>query len=141
VTTHNKIFAFAAIVIAAGALVGCRAEEQGRPLILDKGTYRGKADTPLSKAKLDALKDRAALQGSGGLGGGTVGPTAFERPTQEKPAPTKKRLSDRVRLQVGPPSVRAPGQSDARRAQTNAASPPAAAPAPAAQPPSNPPKN
>jgi hypothetical protein len=69
--------------VLAGSLVGCREDEQSRVLIYDKGTYAGKADTQLSAASLQALRDRMRYQGGtdsfggpgGGGGGGSSGST------------------------------------------------------------------
>lgn len=49
-------------LISAAMLVGCRAEEQGRPLAYDKGVYQGQPDEALPEAKLDELRGRARLQ-------------------------------------------------------------------------------
>lgn len=108
-TASRTTFAFAAVLIAAGVLAGCRAEEQGRPLVI-KGTYRGRADTALSEAKLNELKDRVSLQSStlGGTGVGIV-----ERPGVERPAPSSKSLNERLRLQDAPPNI--PSESSSAR--------------------------
>jgi hypothetical protein len=108
-TASRTTFAFAAVMIAAGVLAGCRAEEQGRPLVI-KGTYRGRADTALSEAKLNELKDRVSLQSStlGGTGAGIV-----ERPGVERPAPSSKSLNERLRLQDAPPNI--PSKSSSAR--------------------------
>jgi hypothetical protein len=151
-TKFRAIIAFTAVVVMASVLAGCRAEEQGRPLVLKKGDYSGPRDAPLSEKQVNELKDRAALQGDSTVG--SAGSVVIERPEQEKPAPVSKELNERLRLQVGPPSVASPGQSDTRP-QTNAApapaappaAPPATAPAtperpaPATQTPSNPANN
>ncbi|NQW08261.1 MAG: hypothetical protein HQ481_00060 [Alphaproteobacteria bacterium] len=52
----------AVVLIAAIALVGCRTEEQGRPVAYDKGVYQGQPDTALPEARLNDLRDRARRQ-------------------------------------------------------------------------------
>jgi hypothetical protein len=104
---RRMIFACAAIVLAAGALAGCRDEEQGRLLIHEKGVYAGPADTALSKAQLGELTDRAALQGDTATGGPAGGPATADTPVRETSAPAQesttpnldKALSERLRLQ------------------------------------------
>jgi len=108
----RTIVACAAIVLVAGALAGCRQEEQGRPLAVDKGAYKGQPDTALNEAQVRALTDRAALQGDIGpsavpTGGGapaapgaSLPPKAQERVQESAPLP-EKALSDRLRLQSG----------------------------------------
>jgi len=118
-TIHRKFFAFAAVFVAAAVLAGCRAEEQGRPLVLKKGVYSGEKDTSLNSSQLSELKDRVALQGGGGIGG-SAGPVAASSPRPGASGSTGSALNQRLRLQVGPPtvpsstSVRPPGQPAAR---------------------------
>ncbi len=51
-----------AIAIAlALALSGCRADEQGRQISLDKGSYQGKKDTPLTGEQRHELRERTLL--------------------------------------------------------------------------------
>jgi len=53
------------MVALAGSLLlvgGCREEEQGRPLVYDKGTYQGQADEQLAEDQVEALRQRAARQ-------------------------------------------------------------------------------
>jgi hypothetical protein len=122
-TTLRTTFVLAAALTAAGVLAGCRAEEQGRPLVI-KGTYRGKADTPLSAAKLRVLRDRVSSQSSSSdLAGGVA---VLEQPSAEKPAPASKRLNDRLRTQEAPPSI--PSGSSVRPPQGSQASTVNAAP-------------
>jgi len=66
--------ALAGLMLAAGlVLAGCRAEEQGRPLMYKPGTYLGKPDTQLSEAQKRNLSLRAQRQsGSVGLSGGAM---------------------------------------------------------------------
>ena len=105
----RTIIACAAVVLAAGALAGCREEEQGRRLIFDKGTYAGPPVAALSKAQIGELTDRAALQGDIGPGAAIGGAPAVASPprqTQERipessTALPEKALSDRVRMQSG----------------------------------------
>jgi len=49
------------------SLSACREGEMGRPLSHDKGTYQGKADTPLDEATLKALRQRTTGQGHSGI--------------------------------------------------------------------------
>ncbi|OAN44793.1 hypothetical protein A6A04_08230 [Paramagnetospirillum marisnigri] len=46
-------------------LVGCNAEERGHVVRLDKGGYKGMADTAISDATRDALRARQAWQSEG----------------------------------------------------------------------------
>jgi hypothetical protein len=52
------------LAIAGIALValGCREEEQNRPLTYDKGTYQGQPDPALSDQQVEMLRQRAAGQ-------------------------------------------------------------------------------
>lgn len=52
------------MVVALGAalLAGCNDEEQGRAVHLDKGVYKGAADTRLASDQVDALLKRSAGQ-------------------------------------------------------------------------------
>jgi hypothetical protein len=50
------------LVLATLGLGGCREEEQGRPISLEKGEYAGKPDTPLTEEQLRALQQRGKLQ-------------------------------------------------------------------------------
>jgi hypothetical protein len=122
-TTSPTTFAFATVLIVAGVLAGCRAEEQGRPLVI-KGTYRGKTETPLSEAKLRELRDRVSMQSnsSGNAGGVAI----LERPSAEKPAPSSKSLNERLRSQEAPPNV--PSGSSVRPPHAPQASTATAAP-------------
>ena len=49
-------------LIAAAALAGCRAEEQGRQTDIEKGVYQGAADDPISDETKEALRLRAQKQ-------------------------------------------------------------------------------
>ena len=51
-----------AIVIASGALAGCREGEQNRPTSQAKGVYSGAADEKLDEDTRRALQERAASQ-------------------------------------------------------------------------------
>jgi hypothetical protein len=56
-------FVTAAVVIAAmAAVAGCREEEQGRPLVYEKGTYLGKPDQQITEAQEQELRQRARKQ-------------------------------------------------------------------------------
>lgn len=50
------------VALGAALLAGCNDEEQGRPIHLDKGVYKGAADTRLAPEQVDALKQRSAGQ-------------------------------------------------------------------------------
>ena len=52
------------LAIAGIALVaqGCREDEQNRPLLYDKGTYRGQPDPGLAEQQVEELRQRAARQ-------------------------------------------------------------------------------
>ncbi|MBC7953957.1 MAG: hypothetical protein H7Z12_19330 [Rhodospirillaceae bacterium] len=43
-------------------LAGCNADERGHVVSLDKGVYKGAADTQLSDATRETLKQRAQFQ-------------------------------------------------------------------------------
>lgn len=53
-----RIAFLACLVLVAG----CDADERARPVSLEKGTYRGPADTELSEATRQTLAKRVALQ-------------------------------------------------------------------------------
>jgi hypothetical protein len=56
-------FAVAATVaMAMAAVAGCREEEQGRPIIFEKGKYLGKPDQKLTEAQEQELRSRARNQ-------------------------------------------------------------------------------
>lgn len=44
------------------AATGCREEEQGRPMVEQKGVYEGPADEPIGEKRVQELKSRAAGQ-------------------------------------------------------------------------------
>lgn len=58
---RRVLWGLAIIVIGAG-LGGCRDDEQGRPLVKQKGVYEGPKDQPLDQQRLDDLKSRTAGQ-------------------------------------------------------------------------------
>lgn len=61
----GKISVLQITIVAAALLLGaCDESEQGRILNYEKGTYLGKADTPLSPEKVEELRQRATLQGA-----------------------------------------------------------------------------
>jgi hypothetical protein len=105
----RTMFACVAVVLAAGALAGCREDEQGRSFIPDKGTYAGPAEPGLSKKQMEELTDRAALQGDSSSGGPGGGPATADSSPRQPPAKTPesqtpaldKTLSERLRLQSG----------------------------------------
>lgn len=45
-------------VALASLMVVAGCQETSRPLSFEKGTYRGKADTELTKEQVDALRQR-----------------------------------------------------------------------------------
>jgi hypothetical protein len=49
-------------IVAAAALGGCRDDEQGRPLVFDKGHYAGVPLDKPSPQAIAALRDRVQLQ-------------------------------------------------------------------------------
>lgn len=51
-----------AVAVLALALAGCNADERAHAVKLDKGVYRGAADTQLSDATRAALNDRVQNQ-------------------------------------------------------------------------------
>jgi hypothetical protein len=55
------IVAVLALGMAIG-LAGCREEEQGRAMHLEKGVYSGKSDTELTEEQRRALEQRGRLQ-------------------------------------------------------------------------------
>jgi hypothetical protein len=84
-------------IVAIMLLAGCREEERGHPLVLDKGNYTGPADSQLNAQQLSELNNRVALQGTANV---TTG--AAVKPTEERPAPpTSKALDQRLQEQVG----------------------------------------
>ncbi|MCW2236089.1 hypothetical protein [Azospirillum canadense] len=50
------------VALGAALLAGCNDEEQGRAVHLDKGVYKGAADTRLAPEQVDALLQRSAGQ-------------------------------------------------------------------------------
>ena len=60
---QKKILMLSAAVFALAVMLsGCRAEEQGRVLQYEAGTYKGKTDTKLGSNQIRVLQDRTALQ-------------------------------------------------------------------------------
>ena len=55
------------VLLALVLLTGCRAEDQGRPLLYEKGTYLGKQEPALTAEQRAAL-DRRATPQAGGFG-------------------------------------------------------------------------
>lgn len=48
-------------LVLSVALSGCRVDEQGRQLTLEKGTYQGHKDKPLSEEQRRELRERSML--------------------------------------------------------------------------------
>jgi len=111
--SHRTLVVIAVAAVAATILAGCRAEEEAHPLIIEKGTYTGAADTTLSASQLSELKSRAVLQGAadstGGPGGFSGPPEAAEKASSEPAAKgpansssvPESALADRMRMQSG----------------------------------------
>ncbi len=51
-----------ASLVALTLLAGCNADERAKPISLEKGLYRGPADTDLSDSTRATLVKRASLQ-------------------------------------------------------------------------------
>jgi len=51
-----------ALLLVTPLLAGCNEEEQARPIHLEKGVYRGAADSQLSAGQVQALQQRSAGQ-------------------------------------------------------------------------------
>ncbi len=49
-------------LLAVAALAGCREQEQGRPLMYEKGVYQGQQDDALTDDTLETLRLRAQRQ-------------------------------------------------------------------------------
>tara|TARA_B100000965_G_scaffold330165_1_gene293831 strand:- start:755 stop:1072 length:318 start_codon:yes stop_codon:yes gene_type:complete len=84
------------ILVALAMLTGCRAEEQGRPLLYEKGTYLGKQEPALAAEVRAQLDRRASLQAGGAglqFGGAPTGGVPVGGPP--------KMLGDRVLKQGG----------------------------------------
>lgn len=64
-TRKGKIVGFSVLIAAVLGLAACDESEQGRVLRYEKGTYLGKADTPLSEEQVDELRQRARMQQGG----------------------------------------------------------------------------
>lgn len=43
-------------------MTACREDEQGRPMVKQKGVYEGPADDAIAEDRLEALRSRAAGQ-------------------------------------------------------------------------------
>ncbi|WP_096701751.1 hypothetical protein [Magnetospirillum sp. 15-1] len=57
--------AMAAALMALLALAGCKGEEMGRQIKLDKGTYTGLRDGEIDPSTRQALQQRIASQNDG----------------------------------------------------------------------------
>lgn len=111
--TSRSIFAVVALVVAAGLLAGCRAEEQGRELLYNKGNYSGPMDPELTPKQIDELNARVMLQGGPNAGIAPGAPPPPVRASQTTPdaapppAPTpatpvnETELNNRLRQQSG----------------------------------------
>ncbi len=53
--------AVAMTIALALTLSGCRADEQGRAVSLEKGAYQGQKDTPLTDEQRRELRERSML--------------------------------------------------------------------------------
>ena len=51
-----------ALALSAVALAGCNDEEAARPIHLEKGAYKGAADTTLAPQQVQALQQRSGNQ-------------------------------------------------------------------------------
>ena len=61
----EKLIRIVGVALASAlVLAACRAEEQGRVIRYQKGTYLGKPDTALSGEQLKNLRDRTRYQGT-----------------------------------------------------------------------------
>ena len=58
----SRVVVAAAVVAAMALVAGCREEEQGRPIIFEKGKYLGKPDQKLTEAQEQELRARAREQ-------------------------------------------------------------------------------
>jgi hypothetical protein len=59
---RSRFVIAAAVVTAMAVVAGCREEEQGRPIIFEKGAYLGKPDQKLTDAQEQELRSRARNQ-------------------------------------------------------------------------------
>ncbi|ARJ65219.1 hypothetical protein WV31_05890 [Magnetospirillum sp. ME-1] len=66
--------ALATALICLLALAACKGEEMGRQVKLDKGSYRGPADSEITPAARTALQQRIASQNDGVARLATNGP-------------------------------------------------------------------
>lgn len=99
-TVKRLVRTLGVAAVASIALVGCRAEEQGRIIKYEPGVYKGKADTQLSKADIAALRERTLRQSgvTAASGGGAPGP----KPGNDvRPPQSASELTSRARLQGG----------------------------------------
>lgn len=58
----KRALSIMAIVGISLAVTACRDEEQGRPMVKQKGVYEGPADEAISEDRLLDLRSRAAGQ-------------------------------------------------------------------------------
>ena len=59
VSLRRQAFGVMAIIGIAAGLQSCRDDEQGRPMVKQKGVYEGQADEPIDQQRLLDLKTRA----------------------------------------------------------------------------------
>lgn len=58
----KRALLWSAVISLALGVVGCRDDEQGRPMTKQKGVYEGPEDETLDQDRLSDLKSRAAGQ-------------------------------------------------------------------------------
>ena len=61
-TVVRRTAGLIAVALGAAFLAGCNDEEAARPIHMEKGVYRGAADTPLGSDTVQALQKRSAGQ-------------------------------------------------------------------------------
>jgi len=58
----SRLVVAAAMAATIAAVAGCREEEHGRPIIIEKGTYLGTPDQKLTDAQEQELRSRVRKQ-------------------------------------------------------------------------------
>ena len=61
-TVIRRAVCLMALLVGTPLLAGCNEEEQARPIHMEKGVYRGAADTHLSADQVRALQQRSTGQ-------------------------------------------------------------------------------
>ena len=61
-TFIGRALPWLAIIGLAAGISACREDEQGRPLVKQKGVYEGQTDEKLDAERLDDLRSRASGQ-------------------------------------------------------------------------------